>query len=697
MNNHENNTGNLLLELFSEEIPARMQADSEKQLENLFASSLSSRGINFEICFTYSGPRHLSLIINNIELIQQDKKIEVRGPRVGSNEKAINGFLKSQNISISDTTIKNIKNADFYFFSYIERGKQLFEVLPDIIEEVLKKFVWPKSQRWSNTTFKWARPLRNILLLLNDKVVEGKFDLGNDSFLIFNNQTFGHRHNNQKILINSISEYENLLKKNHVLLDRTKRKQKILEDFSVLTKDKETKILQDEHLLNEVLGLAEYPNVLQGSISSEFMGLPPEVLSTAMRVHQKYFSLIDKNDNLLPKFLFVSNSLQEKNRDAVIISGNERVLKARLSDANFFWNADKSKSFENWNDKLKKVQFHEGLGSLHDKTKRMSKTSPFFSKLFQVNQDFAEEAAILSKADLVSEMVGEFPELQGIMGGYYSKLRGHPKEVSDAIFEHYKPKGILDTIPKTKLGCLLSIIDKIDTLTGFFIINKQPTGSKDPFALRRSGFAIVQILITHNLSVSINDIFLEAFKSYNNYSEKTHNTLNDFIIDKIKFILNKQNQSGDIVESVISLKDSPNILIPILVQRINLLEKIRGDKKFKNFLIGFKRIHNILNNSDLTKHNKDEVDETLLEKKEEHKLLKIVKLLEDEINRFESNINHQQKIIDEFLNLEKIIDSFFDNVIVNHEDKNLKYNRLALLNKLSKNIKRFARFEIIAD
>ena len=697
MNNHENNRGNLLLELFSEEIPARMQVDSEKQLENLFTSSLSSRGINYEICFTYSGPRHLSLIVNNIELIQQDKKIEVRGPRVGSNEKALNGFLKSQNINISDTTIKNIKNAEFYFFSYIEKGKQLFEVLPDIIEEVLKKFVWPKSQRWSDTTFKWARPLRNILLLLNDKVVEGKFDLGNDSFLNFNNYTFGHRHNNKKIIINSISEYESLLKKNHVLLDREKRKHKILEGFSVLTKDKETNILQDEQLLNEVLGLAEYPNVLQGSISSEFMGLPPEVLSTAMRVHQKYFSLIDKNENLLPKFLFISNSLQEKNRDTVIISGNERVLKARLSDANFFWNADKSKNFENWNDQLKNVQFHEGLGSLHDKTKRMSKTSPFFSKLFQVNKDFAKEAAILSKADLVSEMVGEFPELQGIMGGYYSKLKGHPKEVSDAIFEHYKPKGILDTLPQTKLGCVLSLIDKIDTLTGFFIINKQPTGSKDPFALRRTGFAIVQILLTHDLSISVNDIFIEAFKSYDDYSEKTHNSLNNFIIDKIKFILNKQNQSGDIVESVMSLKDSPHILIPILVQRIKLLETIRDDEKFKNFLVGFKRIHNILNSSDLSKHNKNEVNEILLEKEEEHKLLKIIKQLEDKINKFEGKINHQQKIIEEFLNLEKIIGNFFDNVIVNHEDNNLKSNRLALLNKLSKNITRFAKFEMIAD
>ena len=327
----------------------------------------------------------------------------------------------------------------------------------------------------------------------------------------------------------------------------------------------------------------------------------------------------------------------------------------------------------------------------------MSKTSPFFSKLFQVNKDFAKEAAILSKADLVSDMVGEFPELQGIMGGYYSQLKGHPKEVSDAIFEHYKPKGILDTLPQTKLGCLLSLIDKVDTLTGFFIINKQPTGSKDPFALRRTGFAIVQILITHDLSISVNDIFIEPFKSYDDYSEKTHNSLNNFIIDKIKFILNKQNQSGDIVESVMSLKDSPRILIPILVQRIKLLEKIRDDEKFKNFLIGFKRIHNILNNSDSKIHNDDEVNENLLEKKEEHKLLKIIKLLEDEINKFEGKIDNQQKIIDEFLNLEKIIGSFFDNVIVNHEDNNLKSNRLALLNKLSKNIKRFAKFEVIAD
>jgi len=695
MNNFDNNSGNLLFEIFSEEIPARMQLESEKQLERLFKSSLSSRGIGYEECFTYSGPRHLSLIINNIELTQKDKNIEIRGPRVGSNEKALTGFLKSKKINISDTFIKKTKNGDFYFFSDIEKGKKTSQVLPVIIEEILKKFVWPKSQRWSNTTFKWARPLRNILLLLNDEVVKGKFDLGNDCFLTFNNFTFGHRYNNKKIILKSIRDYEILLKKNHVLLDRKKRKQKILHDIGALIKNKETKILEDEILLNEVLGLAEFPSVLEGSISEEFMSLPREVLSTAMRVHQKYFSIIDKNNNLLPKFLFISNSLPDKVRDSNIIKGNERVLKARLSDAKFFWNSDKENNLEELNEKLKNVQFHEGLGSLNEKTKRMSKTSVFFSKVFDVNQDFAKQASLLSKADLISEMVGEFPELQGIMGGYYSQLQGQPKEVSDAIFDHYKPKGLLDTIPRTKLGCLLSIIDKIDTLTGFFIINKQPTGSKDPFALRRTGFAIVQILINHNLNISINDIFVEAFKSFGSYSESTHKSLNDFIIDKIKFVLNQQNISLDIIDSVMSLKNSFNIPIPILIRRINLLENQKNDAEFKTFLIGFKRVHNVLNHSDISKFRLNKVNETLFKIDEERELFKMVNMLEDQINKFEFDINSQNLIINQFLKLDHIIEAFFEKVIVNDNNERVKFNRLSLLNELSDNINKFFKFNLI--
>jgi glycyl-tRNA synthetase beta chain len=292
-------------------------------------------------------------------------------------------------------------------------------------------------------------------------------------------------------------------------------------------------------------------------------------------------------------------------------------------------------------------------------------------------------------------MVGEFPELQGIMGGYYSQLQGQPKEVSDAIFDHYKPKGLLDTIPRTKLGCLLSIIDKIDTLTGFFIINKQPTGSKDPFALRRTGFAIVQILINHNLNISINDIFVEAFKSFGSYSESTHKSLNDFIIDKIKFVLNQQNISLDIIDSVMSLKNSFNIPIPILIRRINLLENQKNDAEFKTFLIGFKRVHNVLNHSDISKFRLNKVNETLFKIDEERELFKMVNMLEDQINKFEFDINSQNLIINQFLKLDHIIEAFFEKVIVNDNNERVKFNRLSLLNELSDNINKFFKFNLI--
>jgi glycyl-tRNA synthetase beta chain len=697
MNSFITPKGDLLLEFFSEEIPARMQFDSEKQLEHLFKSSLLSRDINFETCSLYSGPRHLSIIINNIELIQKDKKIEIRGPRVGSNEKAITGFLQSQKISMSDLVIKKLEKGEFYFFTYTQKGIQLSEILPTIIEEIVKGFVWPKSQRWSTTTFKWARPLRNILLLLDNKIVEGRIDLGNDNFLTFNNFTYSHRHYNEKIIINNISDYETVLKKHYVLLSRNKRKQKIIEDFNAFLKTKEIKIIQDETLFNEVLGLAEYPNVLVGSISSEFMNLPREVLSTAMRVHQKYFSVVDEKNKLLPKFLFVSNSIPKQERDNTIIEGNERVLKARLSDAKFFWETDKANSFEIWNDKLKDVQFHEGLGSIYEKIIRMSKMTLFFSKLFNVDQDLAKDAVLLSKSDLVSEMVGEFPELQGIMGGYYSKLKGKPGEVSEAIFDHYKPKGLLDSLPRTKLGSLLSIIDKIDTLTGFFIIKKQPTGSKDPFALRRTGFSIVQIMISHKLDISINDIFVQSLNTYQNYSELVQKSLNEFIVDKIKFILNKEKLSIPVLDSVLSIKDSYDIALPILLKRIHLLESLKEDEHFKTFLMSYKRIHNILKANKLPDYLTHKLNESLFLKNEEKLIFEITNVLEQKINKSLFNIEDQSLIIKEIVNLNQIIEVFFENVVVNDKDELIKFNRITLLEKLYNNITKFSLFHILED
>ena len=402
MSKNNDNKGKLLLELFSEEIPARMQINSEKQLSSLFEKSLIKRDIGYGSFLTFSSSRHLSIIINNLDLKQKNHIIEKRGPRVGSDKKAISGFLKSNNIQENDIVIKDTKNGKFYFYHNHINGINTSEVLPDIINEIIDSFVWPKSQRWAYSELKWARPLRNILLLLNNQLVEGKVAIDKNKSLYFSNYTFGHRHDSKKIEVGSIDDYESLLEKNKVILDRDKRRNKIVSDAKLLLKDKSIKLLDDDHLLDEILGLIEFPNVLIGSIDEQFMNLPKEVLTTAMRVHQKYFSIIDNKNNLVPKFLFVSNTIPEKERDKRVIEGNERVLKARLSDSNFFWKTDTSITIKILNEKLKNVLFYEGLGSLYEKTIRLSKVSKYFSSLFNVDESLAKEASLLSKFDLVS-------------------------------------------------------------------------------------------------------------------------------------------------------------------------------------------------------------------------------------------------------------------------------------------------------
>ena len=697
MSNNNGQKGDLLLELFSEEIPARMQINSEKQLSSLFEKSLIKRDIGYGSFLTFSSSRHLSIIINNLDLKQKNQIIEKRGPRVGSNKKAINGFLKSNNIQENDIVIKDTKNGKFYFYNNHINGINTSEVLPDIINEIIDSFVWPKSQRWAYSELRWARPLRNILLLLNNQLVEGKVAIDKNNSLYFSNYTFGHRHDSKKIEVRSIDDYESLLEKNKVILDRDKRRNKIVSDTKLLLKDKSIKLLDDDHLLDEILGLIEFPNVLIGSIDEQFMNLPKEVLTTAMRVHQKYFSIIDNKNNLVPKFLFVSNTIPEKERDKRVIEGNERVLKARLSDSNFFWKTDTSITIKILNEKLKNVLFYEGLGSLYEKTIRLSKVSKYFSSLFNVDESLAKEASLLSKFDLVSEMVGEFPELQGIMGSYYTKLNGKSKEVSNAIFEHYKPKGISDEMPTTNLGGMLSMIDNIDTLTGFFIINKKPSGSKDPFALRRAGFSVAQILIKFKLNISISDLFTESFNSYKNSSKIIKLDLVDFIIDKVRFILKNQNFRDDIITSVFSLKDAKNYSFPILYERVNHINDVKDTSDFKLFLVNFKRLNNIIKSKKLTDISDLKVNPDLFETSEEKEIYNKSDNLNFNLKKYLINPDYQKSILQEIINLQYAINSFFETVIVNHEEKIIKDNRIALLTKLSDSILEFSNFGLIED
>ena len=697
MSKNNDNKGKLLLELFSEEIPARMQINSEKQLSSLFEKSLIKRDIGYGSFLTFSSSRHLSIIINNLDLKQKNQIIEKRGPRVGSDKKAINGFLKSNNIQENDIVIKDTKNGKFYFYHNHINGINTSEVLPDIINEIIDSFVWPKSQRWAYSELRWARPLRNILLLLNNQLVEGKVAIDKNNSLYFSNYTFGHRHDSKKIEVRSIDDYESLLEKNKVILDRDKRRNKIVSDTKLLLKDKSIKLLDDDHLLDEILGLIEFPNVLIGSIDEQFMNLPKEVLTTAMRVHQKYFSIIDNKNNLVPKFLFVSNTIPEKERDKRVIEGNERVLKARLSDSNFFWKTDTSITIKILNEKLKNVLFYEGLGSLYEKTIRLSKVSKYFSSLFNVDESLAKEASLLSKFDLVSEMVGEFPELQGIMGSYYTKLNGKSKEVSNAIFEQYKPKGISDEMPTTNLGGMLSMIDNIDTLTGFFIINKKPSGSKDPFALRRAGFSIVQILMKFKLNISISDLFTESVNSYKNSSKIIKLDLVDFIIDKVRFILKNQNFRDDIITSVFSLKDAKNYLFPILYERVNHINDVKDTSDFKLFLVNFKRLNNIIKSNKLSDISDVKVNPDLFETSEEKEIYNKSDNLNFNLKKYLINLDYQKSILQEIINLQYAINSFFETVIVNHEEKIIKNNRIALLTKLSDSILEFSNFGLIED
>ena len=697
MNNMEKSRGNLLLEFFSEEIPARMQLNSEIQLQNLFVKSLKQRDIAFESFKTFSGPRHLSIIIKSIELEQKDQEIEKRGPRFDANQKAIDGFLKSNQLKIDETIIKETNNGKFYFHSQMIKGQKTYEILPDIISEIVNGFVWPKSQRWANTDLKWARPLRNIVLLLNDDVVKGKVEIGKNVFLNFTNFTFSHRYSDKKIVINKIENYEQLLEENFVILDRNKRLDKIINDTSSLLDKGKLKLVNDKSLLEEVVGLVEYPNILIGSISKEFMKLPREVLSTAMRVHQKYFSITDKENNLESKFLFVANSIKEKDRDFRVIEGNERVLKARLSDASYFFENDIANTFENWNEKLKHVLFYESLGSLHDKIIRMANISKIFAKEFGVKSELAKQAAILSKADLVSEMVMEFPELQGIMGGHYAKIKNEHEEVTKAIFEHYKPKGVSDDLPETKLGSLLSMVDKIDTLVGFFSIDKKPTGSKDPFALRRNSFSIVQILINFKINLSLNELLEPSLKEYGCSSQSIKRNLIDFMIDKLKFVLSNQNNRMDVVNSVLNTKIVNDIPIKIISSRIDTISKFTKNNDFKIFLANYKRINNILKSEKFSNDAVLQVNTKVFDTIEEQNIYNLSNSFSKEIIKIGVCEKSQDILINYLIKMNEPISLFFDNVIVNHNDYKIKVNRLNLLKNLHNSISKFSIFELIED
>lgn len=490
------NTSDFLVEFFSEEIPARMQSKGAQDFQSLFLTQFDQAGLSYDAARVYVTPRRLALIVRGLQTQQSSQQIETRGPRVDAPDAAIAGFLASVGLSdVAQLETRATPKGDFFFFNRVVAGRRTVDLIPEIVNHVFKNLVWPKSMRWGSNTAMWVRPLRNVLCIFEAQVVPGAIDLG-AGVLSFNDQTWGHRFMAPaSIQISDPTQYLSALASAYVLADPAQRSATIQSQMSALAQPHGLTLPEDAGLLEEVTGLVEWPVALMGTIDARYMHLPPEVLVTSLKVNQKYFTLQDVTGTLAPVYMVVAN-IMASDGGAAILEGNARVLNARLADAEFFYQHDLKKNLEDFLTPLHKVIFHADLGTMAARVERLEAYATHIAQQLEVDTASVARAARLAKLDLCTEMVGEFANLQGIMGAYYAQAQGENMEVSQAILDHYKPKGPTDTLPRHLTGSLVALADKLDTLVGFFAVGIKPTGSKDPFALRRAALGILRILET---------------------------------------------------------------------------------------------------------------------------------------------------------------------------------------------------------
>jgi len=486
----------LLLEIFSEEIPARMQQGAARDLERMVSDRLKAAGLTWDALTTYAGPRRLTLVIDGLPAATPDREEEVKGPRTSAPEQALEGFLRKTGLTRDQLTER-----DGVLFAVLSsKGRATTDLVAETVDQVIRTFPWPKSMRWGSGTLRWVRPIKRILCLFDGKVVPFEID-GIQSDAI----TEGHRFlgSGELLRVSDFVDYRTQLEKNFVLLDVADRKLRILEQAKAACAARGLALVDDDGLLDEVAGLAEWPTPILGDMDPQFLALPPEVVRLSMKVHQKYFAVRDPSkDGLAPNFLVVAN-VEATDGGKALAAGNSRVLSARLNDARFFWDEDQKVGFDAWNAKLSGVTFHAKLGTLAERVERIAALAREIAPLVGADADEAETAARLSKADLLSGMVSEFPELQGIMGGYYARLAGHSDAIADAVRDHYKPQGPADTVPTAPVTVAVALADKLDTLVGFFAIDEKPTGSKDPFALRRAALGVIRLVLENNARVGL--------------------------------------------------------------------------------------------------------------------------------------------------------------------------------------------------
>ena len=588
----------LLLEVLSEEIPARMQAGGSDQLKKQVLSRLEEARLSFdaEDVKSFATPRRLALMVPGLPPVQPDVTVERKGPRVDAPEKAIQGFLKSTGLTLEDCEQRETPKGPVWFAVTQEKGRPTVDLLADLLPEALAAVSWPKSMRWDATGVRWVRPIRSILCLLDEQVVLFRFGTVESG-----RTTLGHRFLEPgPHTIADVGSYAATLEAARVILDPDERAKKIENCANALAEDAGFSLAVDTWLKGENAGLAEWPVVLMGTIDERFMDLPPPILRSAMRTHQRYFScgLLKPGSPPAPRFIMVANVETENDR-AAVINGNERVLRARLADARFFWDQDTRQSLEARVDALEGVVFHARLGSMKDKTNRIERLARILCQWIDgAEPEQAARAGRLCKADLVTETVGEFPDLQGVIGTFLAEADGEPLAVWMAAVEHYRPEGPDVICPERPVSVAVALADKLDTLAGFFGIDERPTGSKDPFALRRAALGAIRLIIVNELRLSLGDVLTETLDGYGALLPKqpgpevTKDTLLAFFADRLKVLLRDENVRHDLISAVFGVGDEDDLMR--LLARVEALDRFLEREDGANLLTAYRRAANIL-------------------------------------------------------------------------------------------------------
>ena len=679
----------LFIELFSEDIPPKLQIDARHKIKQTIEERLKKKEIKFNSSKSFSTPQRLVFFIDGIpEKVEQKKKI-IKGPNIDAPQAALDGFIKSNNLSKLDIYKKKLENKEFYFAEIKPKVIDILRELQSIIPAVLQSYSWKKSMKWSVYDLSWARPLKSIIALFNNKVINFNF-----FHLQSSNLTSIDGTSDDKIKkINSFKSYLSILKSQNIILDQEKRKNIIVKKMNNICNARNLKNHFNEKLMEEVVNLVEKPNVMLGKFDEIYLKVPQEILIVTMQQHQKYFPLFDSNNKLTNLFLLVSNLVDKK---GYIKTGNQRVIEARLADAKFFWDKNKAQNLVKQVGKLKNLSFFNRLGTFYDRTQRLRKLSTLISDQLNLSKEKIEIAASICKADLVSDLVGEYPELQGIMGKYFAMEQGFEKDISLAISDHYLPISVNSEVPKKPIGSAVALIDKIDMLVGFFGINEKPTSSKDPFALRRTGIGLLRIITENKLSIQLKDLTNYSIVAYEEQNVKFSNNsvtkdVLTFLRERFKNLLKDKKIRNDIIEAVYSSYIGSDFLS--LYKKCLLINKNISKDICKNIIGTYKRASNIIYQE--LKNEKENIlgqPELFLFKKDEEKHLynKI-----NEIRQYFSNTKKQESY-DETLKIlaeaKSTTDNFFDNVIVNDKNLDLKKNRLELLQMFCKTYNNFIDF-----